>query len=598
MASGVKALKQRASASVLEPKGKLMRRMLKVAACLAGICAVCCPYAVAQNSATASPRHPNILLIIGDDFGVDVTSDMYSGLIDGLLKQYGPSGLNHPDYQAIKGKPASTPVLDNFARQGMTFSNTWAEPFCSPTRSSVLVGLFSAKTRVLTYADPLDPHHLSFVQLLKDKAGYSTAAFGKWHIAGLPGKPVDFPGMKPKQAGFDIYKGDLSAAIKSYWDYNYQIQDADTPADRWRSEKPPIRSLPGIAPTVYAPVVKAADTIEWITAQETADPNKPWFVWLAFNLSHATIQTKPSQMVVPNADTLNPAAYKEMKDCGGTFGSANVGQCRGEQLMRAMTSSVDTVIGKVLDFVDTLHQDTYVIYMSDNGTPMYGRPNLDFIDNMYLTKKGRGKGTAFQSGTRVAMAIRGPGIKSNGTSNAYVDTTDLYSTILGFAGIQAPKMVPNSGGTGTVALDSVSLAPILFHNARETRDPHAGYLLAETVNLMTADKTRQAGARNATYKVVCTNDYSPGNCLFYNLDRDPIEEYPLGKPASCADYRLGKWKSADPAWNYCRLIEVIATRSFMAPGFLGSTAGIGRPVPAPSQLLDNIFLAINADEGD
>lgn len=575
-----------------------MHWMLRTVAFFTVTCAGLCSYAVAQNSGTATARHPNILLIIGDDFGVDVTSDMYTGLIDGLVKQYGPSGLNHPDYQAIKGKPASTPVLDNFARQGMTFSNTWAEPFCSPTRSSVLVGLFSAKTRVLTYADPLDTHHLSFVQLLKRQAGYSTAVFGKWHIAGLPGKPVDFPGMKPKQAGFDMYKGALSAAIKSYWDYDYQIQDADTPADKWRSEKPPIRSLPGIAPTVYAPVVKAADTIDWITAQEKANPNKPWFVWLAFNLSHATIQTSPSQMVVPNADTLNAAAYKEIKDCGGSFGSANVGQCKGEQLMRAMTSSVDTVIGKVLDFIDKLDQDTYVIYMSDNGTPMYGRPNLDFIDNMYLTKKGRGKGTAFESGTRVAMAIRGPGIKKNSTSSAYVDTTDLFSTILGFAGIEAPRIVPNSGGNGKVALDSVSLAPILFHNALETRDPHTGYLLAETVNLMTADKTRQAGVRNGTYKVLCTNDYASGNCLFYNLDTDPIEEYPLDKPAGCDDYTKGKWKPADPQWNYCRLTEVIATKSFMAPGFRGSTAGIGRSGMAPSQLLGNISLPINSDEGD
>lgn len=39
---------------------------------------------------------PNILLIIGDDIGLDATTDIYPGLIDGLLKQYGPSGRNHP----------------------------------------------------------------------------------------------------------------------------------------------------------------------------------------------------------------------------------------------------------------------------------------------------------------------------------------------------------------------------------------------------------------------------------------------------------------------------------------------------------------------
>lgn len=561
-----------------------MHRMLRRVALIAATCAGLCSHAfAAQNSGkSASGRHPNILLIIGDDFGVDVTSDMYPGLIDRLVKQYGPSGLNHPNYQAIRGKPAVTPVLDDFARQGMAFTNAWAEPFCSPTRSSILTGLFSAKTRVLTYADPLDTHHLSFVQLLKEKAGYNTAVFGKWHIAGLPGRPVDYPGMKPKQAGFDLYKGALSAAIKSYWDYAYEIQNDSTAPDKWLEETPPTRSLSGIAPTNYAPVVKASDTIDWINAQDKEHPDKPWFVWLAFNLSHATAQRVPSQMIIPNADTLTHEAFNELKDCGGTFGTAEVGNCSGEAQMRGMTNSIDSIIGRVLEAVDRLGKDTYVIYISDNGTPMYGRPKLDFIDNMYLTRKGRGKGTAYESGTHVAMAIRGPGIAKNSYSNAMVDTTDLFSTILSFAGIEAPKMVPNSGGTGKVALDSVSLAPILFHKAREVRDPHKGYLLAETVNLMTADKTRQAGARNRDYKVVCTNGHDPANCEFYNLVKDPLEEYPLDKPASCEDYAKGKWQQSDPQWNYCRLTEVVATESFMKPGYVAqNTPGPGLPPARP-----------------
>lgn len=126
----------------------------------------------AQNNAGPS-SHPNILLIIGDDIGMDVTTDMYPGLIDALVKQYGPQGLNHPNYKAIQGHPASTPVLSQLASQGMSFSNTWAQPFCSATRSSILTGLFSAKTKVLTYADPLSQKHTSFVQKLKDEGGYS-----------------------------------------------------------------------------------------------------------------------------------------------------------------------------------------------------------------------------------------------------------------------------------------------------------------------------------------------------------------------------------------------------------------------------------------
>ena len=85
---------------------------------------------------------PNILLIISDDIGLDSNTDMYPGLIDGLVKQYGPTGRNHPEYRQIDGRPASTPTLNQLAQSGMRFTQAWAQPFCSPTRVSMITGLF------------------------------------------------------------------------------------------------------------------------------------------------------------------------------------------------------------------------------------------------------------------------------------------------------------------------------------------------------------------------------------------------------------------------------------------------------------------------
>ncbi|HTR00057.1 MAG TPA: sulfatase-like hydrolase/transferase [Candidatus Acidoferrum sp.] len=525
-----------------------MQTLIKAVALACG--AACCGTAALAAEPVADKTHrPNILLIIGDDIGMDVTTDMYPGLVQELIRQYGPQGRNHPNYQAIEGKPASTPVLDQFAKQGMAFSNTTAEPFCSPTRASILTGLFSAKTKVLTYADPLANKHTSFVQMLKQQGGYSTAVFGKWHMAGLPGKPVDYPGMKPKQAGFDLFKGNMHAAIKTYWDYDYMIQDDATPPDQWRTQAPPKRELPGIAPTTYEPVVKTADAIEWMTAQQKNNPGKPWFVWLAYNLAHATAQQQPSAMQVPELATLDDKSRKEIDACGGTYGSMNVGRCSGETLMRAMTNSLDTVIGKLLKAVDGIDPNTYVIYLNDNGTPMYGRPNLDFIDNMYITRKGRGKGTAYESGTRVAMVIRGPGIKPGSTSREFVHVSDLFATTLSLAGLQAPDQVSDSTGNAKVAVDGKSLTPILFSKASSVRDPDKDFLLAETVNLMTAG-SREVGARNAYYKVICKD--GPDVCEFYSLKDDPLEEYPLPKPASCAAFVNGSWTPKQQEWHYCR----------------------------------------------
>jgi hypothetical protein len=130
------------------------------------------------------------------------------------------------------------------------------------------------------------------------------------------------------------------------------------------------------------------------------------------------------------------------------------------------------------------------------------------------------------------------------------------------AALETPKNVSTSDGKGTVPLDGVSLAPILFDRTTAVRDPNEGYLLAETLDLM-KNSTRQVGARNATYKVVCTNGTGADNCEFYNLIADPLEEYPLAKPAGCDDYSKGIWKPVDPQWHYCRLTQVVKQHSFL-----------------------------------
>ncbi|MCC6203109.1 MAG: sulfatase-like hydrolase/transferase [Gammaproteobacteria bacterium] len=517
--------------------------------------------ALAQDRTAAKP---NILLIIADDVGIDVTTDMYPGLIDQVMKQYGPTGHKHAHAAAIRGKPASTPRLDRLARQGMTFTNTWAHPFCSPTRASILTGLNGLGTRVLTYADPLSAKHTSFVQLLKDQGGYSTGLFGKWHLSGSPGRAAgaaNFPGVKPKQAGFDVFTGNLNAAIPLYTQYDIHAQDTTTPPHEWRSSPAIERTLPGIAPTKYADVAWVADAIDWISAQEKSNPDKPWFAWVAFNSAHATAIQQPSAMTVPDRDLLDAPSLAEMEACGGEFGSNRPGNCSGEALMRAMTNAADTLTGKLLDAVDKLDPNTYVIFIGDNGTPMYGRPNLDFIDNLYLTKKGRGKGTPYQSGARVPLTIRGPQIAAGKTSNELTQAADLFSTTLALAGVEVPGQVSDADGTGKMLLDAVSLAPVLFGKEQSVRDPNRGYVVTETVNLMT-NGTRYVGARNGRYTIACTEGAAADACEFYDLVSDPIQEYPLEEPASCEQYGNGTWQPTDQAWHFCRLVEVVLTHSY------------------------------------
>ena len=300
--------------------------------------------------------------------------------------------------------------------------------------------------------------------------------------------------------------------------------------------------------------MKAADTIGWIAAQEVSNPDTPWFTWL---VAHATISSDPTQMIVPDANTLDDATRAEMEVCGGRFGTADPGGCSGEAMARAMANSMDTMIGAVLEEVDALDPNTFVIVISDNGTPMYGRPGLNFIDNMYITRSGRGKGTAYESGLRVALAVRGPGVEAGTSSDEFVHAYDLFSTVLSIAGLEAPEMVPNAADDGLVPLDSVSLTPILQGEAEAVRDPVHDTLLTETINLM-AHGTQHVGVRNASHKLVCTGGTEPDNCEFYDLTTDQLEEYPLPAPATCTGYGEGIWTPANAEWHYCHLREGVA----------------------------------------
>ena len=202
--------------------------------------------------------------------------------------------------------------------------------------------------------------------------------------------------------------------------------------------------------------------------------------------------------------------------------------------------------------------------IADNGTPMYSfSPALGYqIGNMYITRENRGKGTAYESGARVPIAIRGPGISAGGASGEIVHAADLFSTILELAGIAPPVDVPNNTDNGTIPVDAVSLAPIIFDSTSAVRHPSNDYILTDAENIMPGSTTggKWAGARNAAYKVICHDGTGIGNCELYNLETDPLEEYKLDayETPSCSSVVTGT-----PEWHYCHLVDVINKYSIL-----------------------------------
>jgi DNA polymerase elongation subunit (family B) len=95
---------------------------------------------------------------------------------------------------------------------------------------------------------------------------------------------------------------------------------------------------------------------------------------------------------------MDEPSRKEMEACmgpDGKFGSANVGSCSSEALMRAMTNSMDTMIGRVIETVEKLDPNTYIIYLGDNGTWMFGGKREFFV--IFKLPGGRSEGHALKA---------------------------------------------------------------------------------------------------------------------------------------------------------------------------------------------------------
>jgi len=116
----------------------------------------------------ALAERPNILVILTDDHRYDALGF-----------------LGHPFLE--------TPNMDRLAAEGVHFENAYVTTsLCSPSRASILTGLYTHNHRVVDNYNPVSKLLTFFPELLQ-KAGYQTAFIGKWHMGD----------NEEKQRGFD-----------------------------------------------------------------------------------------------------------------------------------------------------------------------------------------------------------------------------------------------------------------------------------------------------------------------------------------------------------------------------------------------------------
>ena len=300
--------------------------------------------------AQARRPRPNVVLIIADDMAWDDCG------------AYG-----HPTIR--------TPNIDRLAAEGMRFTNAFVTTSsCSPSRASIITGRYPHNTDAEQLHWPLPAEQQTFVELLK-KAGYWTAAVGKWHL------------------------GD---AVKDRFDY---IREADVSGFQLPSGADHAKS------TMVAKEKSGCE--HWISTLRSRPKDKPFFLWLAALDPHRDYE--PGIIKNPHSpqDVRVPSYLPD------------VPQVREElALYYDEIARLDGYVGDVLKQIEEegIEQNTFLLFISDNGRPF-----------------PRDKTTLYDGGIKTPWLVRWPGrVPAASICTQLVSSVDIASTILALAGIDIP----------------------------------------------------------------------------------------------------------------------------------------------------------------
>ncbi|MFK5974076.1 MAG: sulfatase-like hydrolase/transferase [Flavobacteriaceae bacterium] len=334
------------------------RKLISILIVLSGFFVSSCAKNDSQSDSPADTSKPNILLIIADDMGLDAT----------------------PGYALGSTKPIM-PNIQNLIDTGIRFTNFWANPTCTPTRSAILTGKYGFRINMTQVGDVLSTSETSLQDYLTDNSTYSNALIGKWHLS--------TNASHPNTMGVGYYAGLLSGAAQSYTDWNFTENGQM------------------LSSTEYMTTKFSNLAIDWLDKQ-----SDPWFLWLAYTAPHTPFHLPPANLHTQTGLSSNQTSI----------------DANPLPYYMAMLEAMDTEIGRVLSSLNAEELDnTLIIFIGDNGSP--NQVVQEYNSN-------RVKGTVYQGGINVPLIIAGEGVtRNNSTEAALINSTDLFATIASIAGI-------------------------------------------------------------------------------------------------------------------------------------------------------------------
>ena len=404
----------------------------------------------------AADKKPNIVIIWGDDIG-----------------QSNISAYSH----GVMGY--KTPNIDRVGKEGMMFTDYYAEQSCTAGRASFITGQHGLRTGLTKVGLPgsnlgLQKQDPTIAEMLKP-LGYATGQFGKNHLG-------DRNEFLPTVHGFDEFYGNLyhlnaeeepelpdypkdPAFLARYGPrgvMDCKASDKDDPTVDPRFGKVGKQIIKDTGPLTRKRMETIDDdvasrAVDFIQRQNKAD--KPFFVWVNFSHMHFRTHTKPE-----------------------SIGQAGRWQSPYHDTMIDHDKNVGTVL-KALDDLG-IADNTFVMYSTDNG------PHMNSWPDAAMTPFRNEKNSNWEGAYRVPAMVRWPGkIKPGQISNEIVAHHDWMPTLLAMAGdTQVKDKLLKGYKVGDmnykVYLDGYNLVPYLI--GQTEKSPRDSFLYCNDDQQLTA----------------------------------------------------------------------------------------------------------------
>ncbi len=311
-----------------------------------------------------------------------------------------------------RNEKSHTPAIDRLARRGIRFNSCYSsQPVCSPSRSSIITGLYPNATSVFDNCTPKTKYFLpsdlfSWLREIHD-AGYRTSYIGKWHL-GCDREPIpDY---------FDVWHG--FETLWGHWIVNEPKFYKPGEVQPRNENQPKIGHIPEQEDARYRTDEETDFAIDFIKRNR----KDRFACMLSFYPPHGP-KTAPAEDIDFCEDRIEP---------------------KEQAIYHAMVHRIDYNVGRVLNAVDSygLRDNTIIIFTSDHG------------ENYPLKWNEHGKRLCYDQASNVPFIISWPAHLPQGeVIDRVISNVDFAPTLLDLCDLDWPDNLHGKSARGLMEGD-------------------------------------------------------------------------------------------------------------------------------------------------